>query len=289
MDAKIPGDMIYILGLTRNEMGASEYYEHMGYTGLNVPRVRTEEFIHIYKGLQNAIEQGLTASVHGIYRGGLGNHLAMTAMGGNIGMIIDLDENRLNIAKDLGAEIIINPTKEDTVKTIESWSGGYGADCVLFTAATNSSEPLSQAFKMTKKKGKVVLVGVSGMEINRADIYAKELDFLISTSYGPGRYDKFYEEKGCDYPYAYVRWTENRNMTEYLRLLDIGAIRLDKLINGVYPIEKVTQAFESLKESQKPLMVLLDYGKVELDKIDEYLNHDRKVTLATSPHEKKIL
>ncbi|MDM8537385.1 phosphoribosylformylglycinamidine synthase subunit PurS [Desulfobacterales bacterium HSG17] len=92
MDAKIPGDMIYILGLTRNEMGASEYYEHMGYTGINVPQVRTAEFIPVYKGLQKAIEQGLVASAHGIYRGGLGIHLAMTAMGGNIGMIINLDE-----------------------------------------------------------------------------------------------------------------------------------------------------------------------------------------------------
>ncbi|QTA79445.1 Phosphoribosylformylglycinamidine, synthase subunit [Desulfonema limicola] len=92
MDAKIPGDLVYILGITRNELGCSEYYEHMGYTGLNVPHVRTDEFIPVYKGLQKAITQGLAASVHGIYRGGLGVHLAMTAMGGNIGMIVDLDE-----------------------------------------------------------------------------------------------------------------------------------------------------------------------------------------------------
>lgn len=202
---------------------------------------------------------------------------------------IDLDESRLGVAKELGAEIIINPTKEDPIKTVESWSGGYGADCVLFTAATNSSVPLSQSFQMCKKKGKVVLVGVVGMEINRADIYQKELDFMISTSYGPGRYDKSYEEKGIDYPYAYVRWTENRNMTEYLRLLSTGDIKLDKLINGVYPIEEVTQAYESLQADNKPLMVLLDYGQVELGRIHEYLNQDRKVILHTNANKNKSI
>jgi len=191
--------------------------------------------------------------------------------------VMDLDESRLDIAKELGAEIVINPSKEDPVKTIDSWSGGYGADCVLFAAATNSSSPLAQSFQMTKKKGKVVLLGVVGMDINRADIYTKELDFLISTSYGPGRYDKSYEDKGCDYPYAYVRWTENRNMTEYLRLLSLKQIELDRLINGIYPIENVTQAFESLQTPEKPLMVLLDYGKVELKNIKEYLSEDKKI------------
>ncbi|WP_323665201.1 bi-domain-containing oxidoreductase [Aliarcobacter butzleri] len=202
---------------------------------------------------------------------------------------IDLEESRLGVAKELGAEIVINPTKEDPIKTVESWSGGYGADCVLFTAATSSSAPLSQSFQMCKKKGKVVLVGVVGMEINRADIYQKELDFMISTSYGPGRYDKSYEEKGIDYPYAYVRWTENRNMTEYLRLVSTGDIKLDKLINGVYPIEEVTQAYESLQADNKPLMVLLDYGQVELGKINEYLNQDKKVILHTNANKNKSI
>lgn len=182
--------------------------------------------------------------------------------------VIDLDPKRLEIAKQLGAEICIDLNKDNNaVKTVESWTGGYGADCVLFTAATGSSEPLSQSFNMCRRKGKVILVGVVGMEINRADIYAKELDFQISTSYGPGRYDKSYEEKGLDYPYAYVRWTENRNMEEYLRLLDSDAICLEKIKNGVYPIERVTDAFESLKSSDKPLMVILNYDRVSDDEV----------------------
>ena len=101
------------------------------------------------------------------------------------------------------------------------------------------------------------------MEIKRGDIYKKELDFLISTSYGPGRYDDNYEKKGLDYPYSYVRWTENRNMTEYLRLVHTGAIHLEPLVNAVYPIEEVEAAFDVLKngEHPKPIISILDYGQ----------------------------
>lgn len=174
----------------------------------------------------------------------------------------DLDDRRLDLAKQLGAELTVNPAREDIIKAIENFTGGYGADAVLFTAATSSSEPLSQAFKICKKKGRVVLVGVSGMEINRGDIYAKELDFMISTSYGPGRYDRNYEEKGLDYPYAYIRWTENRNMEEYLRLVHSGHINVDSLIDKIYPIAQIEEAFDSLqREGSKPLMVILDYGE----------------------------
>lgn len=195
---------------------------------------------------------------------------------------IDLDDNRLQIARELGAEIILNPDSDDIIRMVESWTGGYGADAVIFTAATSSSETLSQSFRMCKRKGRVVLVGVSGMEIKREDIYQKELDFIISTSYGPGRYDKNYEEKGLDYPYAYVRWTENRNMEEYLRLVHEGFIKLDKIINATYPIERVPEAFASLQQhGQKPLMVLLDYGTIDHEKLEEYKQHDRKVSIST--------
>ncbi len=204
--------------------------------------------------------------------------------------VTDLDDRRLEIAREYGAEITLNPKKDNIVESINNWSGGYGTDAVLFTAATTSSEPLSQAFQICKKKGRVILVGVVGMEIKREDMYPKELDFLISTSYGPGRYDKNYEEKGLDYPYAYIRWTENRNMTEYLRLVHAKAIQLEKMIDAVYPIEEVTKAFESLKsEDIKPLMVLLDYGTPDLADLDQYLAHDKKVYINQKPVGKDII
>jgi phosphoribosylformylglycinamidine synthase len=90
MDSKIPGDLIYVLGTTRNELGASEYYEHLGYIGLNVPKVFPDQFMKIYMALGDAIDRGLVASAHGVYRGGLGIHLAMVAMGGDLGMKVDV-------------------------------------------------------------------------------------------------------------------------------------------------------------------------------------------------------
>ena len=172
---------------------------------------------------------------------------------------IDLDERRLKVGKENGADLILNPDDSDIVKEVTHFTNGYGADKVIFTAGTRSSEPLRKTFQMTRKKGKVVLVGVAGMEIEREDIYPKELDFLISTSYGPGRYDETYEEKGFDYPYAYVRWTENRNMEEYLREIGEGKIRLKNLIENVYPIERVEEAYEELQKPNRPLLVLLEY------------------------------
>jgi predicted dehydrogenase len=195
---------------------------------------------------------------------------------------VDLDESRLKIAKKLGAEIIINLNDEKYVDTIHDWTGGTGADAVLLTAATESSEPLSQSFKSCRRKGKVVIVGAVGLNIKRADMYEKELDLLMSTSYGPGRYDSSYEEKGNDYPYAYVRWTENRNMGEYLRLIDNKDIILDDMIDSSFNINDVDKAFEKLQSPIKPLIVLLEYGEFDIKQLDSYLHHDRKIILNDS-------
>lgn len=199
-------------------------------------------------------------------------------------IVTDLDPHRLEIAKALGAEKVMNPATDDVVKLVNNYTDGHGADAVIFTAATSSSAPLSQSFKMCKRKGKVVLVGVVGMEIERGDMYMKELDFLMSTSYGPGRYDPSYEEKGNDYPYAYVRWTENRNMTEYLRLVHEGKITLEGMIDAEYPIDQVEQAFAALdsSEGQKPIMVLLDYGKENGQEVLSK-DYDQVVPLNTRP------
>lgn len=198
-------------------------------------------------------------------------------------IVSDINEDRLKIAKELGADLVINPANDDLVKTVEGFTGGYGADAIIFTAATASSEPLSDAFKACKKKGRVILVGVSGMEIKRVDIYQKELDFKISTSYGPGRYDRQYEDLGNDYPYAYVRWTENRNMTEYLRLLAEGKVRLDLLINNVYPIDQAEEAYASLQSPEKPIIVLLSYeaktNEEPLSKVIVNADYSRKGAL----------
>ncbi|MCT8975972.1 bi-domain-containing oxidoreductase [Clostridium sp. CX1] len=175
---------------------------------------------------------------------------------------IDIDERRLAIARETGCDYTLNSTKDNIIKEVEKISEGYGVDVCIITAAANSNEILSQAFNICKRKGKVVLVGVVGNQYNRDDMYKKELDFLIATSYGPGRYDLNYEEKGIDYPYAYVRWTENRNMEEYLRLIDEEKINIKPIIEKIYDIDDAAIAYEEFKNPEnKPLIILLKYNE----------------------------
>ena len=173
---------------------------------------------------------------------------------------VDLDPWRVQLALDNGMDIGINPASENYVERVLNFTSGIGADGVIVTAATESNQVISEAMQACRKKGRVVLVGDVGLDLNRADFYKKELDFLISTSYGPGRYDSFYEEGGQDYPIAYVRWTENRNMQAYIDLLSKGKIKLANLYRQPYPIDKAGEAYDALKGvGEKPLLVLLEY------------------------------
>ena len=172
----------------------------------------------------------------------------------------DLDHSRIQLARELGMDIGIHPDDGDDIENVVRLTDGIGADCVIITAATPSDEVVSTAFNMCRRKGRVILVGDVGLHLNRADFYQKELDFFISTSYGPGRYDNNYEERGLDYPVAYVRWTENRNMYEYLRLISEGKVKVAPMISATYPVTEAGMAYEALKTSDpKPLMVLLSY------------------------------
>jgi len=174
---------------------------------------------------------------------------------------LDLNENRINIAKSLGLDWAVNSlTDGNDAEQIFRLTDGIGSDGVIITAASQSDELVSSAFKFCRKKGRVVLVGDVGLNLKRADFYTKELDFFISTSYGPGRYDLDYEEKGFDYPISYVRWTENRNMSEYLSLLSRNLINVSSLISAVFHIDESTEAYELLNsDKDKHLMVLLTY------------------------------
>ena len=109
--------------------------------------------------------------------------------------------------------------------------------------ASPSNDIVSSAFSFCRKKGRVVLVGDVGLNLNRDDFYLKELDFFISSSYGPGRYDSNYEELGLDYPIGYVRWTENRNMAEYIRLISINKVSIDPLISNIYNVSDIESAY----------------------------------------------
>ena len=172
----------------------------------------------------------------------------------------DLDRARIALAATLGMEVGVHPDDGDEVEHVARLTDGIGADGVIITAASPSDAIISTAFRMCRRKGRVVLVGDVGLSLERADFYQKELDFFISTSYGPGRYDRGYEERGLDYPVSYVRWTENRNMAEYLRQVAEGRVRLEPLVDRVYPVAEAEEAYASLDApGARPLMVLLSY------------------------------
>ena len=173
---------------------------------------------------------------------------------------VDVDPTRVAAAKACGADAALDVAGEDYVRYAAKVTDGQGADGVIVTAAAEGSEIISHAFQACRKKARVVLVGTVGLDLQRSDMYGKELDFLISTSYGPGRYDPTYEEDGKDYPLPYVRWTENRNMEAYLHLLSTGSVSLTGLAQERYEVDKAPQAFEALqREGPKPLIVLLQY------------------------------
>ncbi len=173
---------------------------------------------------------------------------------------IDLDAGRMALARQLGMDVAVSPADGNPIEQVARLSDGIGADGAIITAASSSDQIISQGFQMCRRKGRVVLVGDVGLNLNRGDLYQKELDFFISTSYGPGRYDARYEEHGLDYPVGYVRWTENRNMSEFLRLVSEKRVNVQALINATFPSERVTEAYASLQQSaNRPLMVLLNY------------------------------
>ena len=173
---------------------------------------------------------------------------------------VDLNRERLDFARANGMVWCVHPDDVIDVQQVSRLTGGVGADGVIITAAGHSDEIVSVAFQMCRKKARVVLVGDVGLDLDRADFYVKEIDFFISTSYGPGRYDTRYEEEGVDYPLAYVRWTEHRNMTEYLHLISDRRVDLRPMLGVVYSIDNVGEAYQSVgSETDKPLMVLLSY------------------------------
>jgi len=173
---------------------------------------------------------------------------------------IDIDSARCELAKQFGAETVAISKGEDPIESAMSFSHGNGIDGVIITAATKSNEPIHQAAQMCRKRGRIVLVGVTGLELSRADFYEKELSFQVSCSYGPGRYDPEYEEKGHDYPLGYVRWTEQRNFEAVLDLMATGKLDVKPLITHRFPFEEATKAYDLISENREPYLgIILKY------------------------------
>jgi predicted dehydrogenase/threonine dehydrogenase-like Zn-dependent dehydrogenase len=172
---------------------------------------------------------------------------------------IDVDASRLALAERFGAEVVDLSAGEDPIAAAQAFSRGRGIDAVLITASTSSNEPLRQAARMCRKRGRIVLVGVTGLELSRADFYEKELSFQVSCSYGPGRYDPNYEQKGVDYPVGFVRWTEQRNFEAVLDMMAGGRLDVKPLISHRFAIGDAENAYGMLGEQAHSLGILLEY------------------------------
>ncbi|MFC7001162.1 bi-domain-containing oxidoreductase [Pseudobowmanella zhangzhouensis] len=173
---------------------------------------------------------------------------------------IDFDSSKCELAKSFGAEVVNLSKGDDPIAVANEISRGRGVDAVLITASSKSHDIVHQAATMCRKRGRIVLVGVVGLELNRNDFYEKELTFQVSCSYGPGRYDPEYEDKGKDYPFAFVRWTQQRNFEAILDLISEGKLNLRPLISYQFEVEKAAEAYAKLDERDS-LGIIINYEK----------------------------
>ena len=171
---------------------------------------------------------------------------------------IDFDSTKCAMAREFGAETVDLSQGEDAIAKANAFSRGQGVDAVIITASTKSNDPVSHGANMCRQRGRIVLVGVVGLELSRADFYEKEISFQVSCSYGPGRYDTEYEEKGNDYPVGFVRWTEQRNFEAVLDLMSSGALDMRPLISHRFEIDDAINAYKCL-DDRSSLGILLNY------------------------------
>ena len=193
---------------------------------------------------------------------------------------LDLDQSRVALALELGADKAMI-SNDEAAREIELWTRGHGADAVLITAATDSNQPIELAARVSRLKGRVIVVGMTGMDIPRQPFFSRELKLIISMSYGPGRYDPEYEDRGHDYPLPYVRWTEKRNIESFLELTAEKRINVERLTTHRFPIAEADRAYQLISgDLQEPnLGVILNY--------DPEAEVTRKISLGAAPAVRK--
>lgn len=188
---------------------------------------------------------------------------------------VDIDDNKLELAKEWGV-IPFNPLRGDLVQFVNSMTHGIGCDGVIITASAKGNEIITHAAQISRKRGRIILVGVVGLDINRSDFYEKELTFQVSCSYGPGRYDEQYEQKGIDYPFAFVRWTENRNFKTILQSIETKRLLLNKLISQVVPLHNFDQIYSNIGKNSSIASI------IEFPKDNTVINYATTIKLTES-------
>jgi predicted dehydrogenase/threonine dehydrogenase-like Zn-dependent dehydrogenase len=180
-------------------------------------------------------------------------------------LAVDVQSDRLELASGFGANVIKSVEGEDVVENARKFSGGHGVDAVIIAASTKSHNVVSQAARMCRKRGRIILVGVTGLNLSRDDFYEKELSLQVSCSYGPGRYDSEYEQSGHDYPVGYVRWTVQRNFEAVLGLMESGQIDPVPLISHRVPFEKAPELYQKISDGEEGLGMILTYSSGSSD------------------------
>jgi len=191
---------------------------------------------------------------------------------------IDYNQHRLDLAKESGAFIVNLSDNQDLIEFTKSLTEEAGVDGALITAATDSSEPVSMSAKICRKRGRVVLIGVCGLDLNRDDFYKKEISFQVSCSYGPGRYDPTYEKQGIDYPYGFVRWTEKRNFKAVLTLMQNRKINISKYITHRFSLDKAETAYQMISDNKESYLgIAIEYKnkRSETDKFTSTITLSR--------------
>jgi len=196
---------------------------------------------------------------------------------------IDFDKKKLELARQFGAETVDLSAGQDPIKAAEHWTDGDGVDGVIVTASTKSDELIHQAATMCRKRGRIVLVGVIGLNLQRADFYEKELSFQVSCSYGPGRYDDNYEKLGLDYPIGFVRWTEQRNFHAVMDLMADGKLVVEPLITHRYSFDDALSGYQAVGEAGA-MGIVLEYDNESTDV--EAKKMQRSIPIATSVGQK---
>lgn len=173
----------------------------------------------------------------------------------------DFDPSKVELARGFGIEAFTAGDETDVVKEVIRLTSGVGCDGVVITASTQSNQVIAQAAQMSRKRGRIILIGVVGLDINRADFYEKEITFQVSCSYGPGRYDEAYEEKGMDYPIGFVRWTENRNFQAVLSAMGRGCLRVEPMITRRVTLGKFAEIYGNMNGGGLASVLVFD-GKI---------------------------
>ena len=181
---------------------------------------------------------------------------------------IDFDSKKCELARKFGAETVDLSKGEDPLIIAQGFSRGQGIDGVLITAATKSDEVMHQSAQMSRKRGRIVLVGVVGLNLRRDDFFKKEITFQVSASYGPGRYDPFYEDEGNDYPVGFVRWTEQRNFEAVLDMMSSGSLDVKSVITHRFDIENAIDAYDLL-DNPDALGIVLNYPSQSREALTE--------------------